>query len=105
MVQDQFLQRIKQSINDVCPDARIILFGSQARKTANENSDWDFLILLDTKKITTDIEKSIRHPLYRIEWETGQIISTLIKPAQQWENDAYKETELHKNIFNEGIEL
>lgn len=105
MSQKQFLQRIKQSITSVRPDARIILFGSQARNTAKSDSDWDFLILLNTKKITSDIEKAVRHPLYRIEWETGQIISTLIKPQQQWESNTYKQTELYKNIYNEGVEI
>lgn len=105
MVQNQFLQRIKQSIKNVRPDARIILFGSQARKTAKKSSDWDFLVLINTEKISSNLEKSIRHPLYRIEWETGQIISTLIKSAQLWESNTYKKTELYKNISNEGIEL
>jgi len=98
----QFLQKVKQSVKSQYPDAQVILFGSQARKQANSDSDWDFLILLNNYKISPEIEKSIRHPLYRLEWETGQIISTLIKPKAQWESETYKNTDLYKNILEEG---
>jgi len=101
--QNLFLQRIRQSVINQYPDAQIILFGSRVRNQATTNSDWDFLILLNTDAITSDIEKSVRHPLYRIEWETGQVISTLIKPANQWNSVRYQETELYKNIIDEGV--
>ena len=35
---------IKSKIQSKNPDAEIILFGSHARGTANQDSDWDILI-------------------------------------------------------------
>ncbi len=102
---EHLLQRVKQSVRSNYPDAQIILFGSRARNEASANSDWDFLVLLNTDNMTSEIEKSVRHPLYRIEWETGQLISTLIRPIKYWESALYKETELYKNVSKEGIKI
>ncbi len=42
---ETLLERVKTAIQDVVPDAEIILYGSRARGTAHPDSDWDFLIL------------------------------------------------------------
>ena len=41
------------------PDAQLILFGSQARNDAHEESDWDLLILLNDKYLQQDTITSI----------------------------------------------
>ena len=47
------IQALKRRI---LPNERVILFGSQARGDAREDSDWDLLVLLDKDKITYDDE-------------------------------------------------
>lgn len=45
----------------------------------------------------------IRHELYEIEWETGEIISSIIKSREDWNSNRYKVVPLHANIEHEGI--
>ncbi|MFH1004769.1 MAG: nucleotidyltransferase domain-containing protein [Bacteroidota bacterium] len=58
---------IKSKIQEKDPDADIILFGSHARGTANEYSDWDILILLKTSNVSRKIEQEYRHELFDVE--------------------------------------
>jgi hypothetical protein len=44
---EELLQRVRQAVRKVEPEADIILYGSHARGDAQAESDWDFLILLD----------------------------------------------------------
>lgn len=49
---EEILYAIKEVIAQVMPTgARMVLFGSQARNDASEDSDWDILILLDKEKL------------------------------------------------------
>ncbi|MBK9980810.1 MAG: nucleotidyltransferase domain-containing protein [Saprospiraceae bacterium] len=41
------LQLVKHEIKGIDPNAEVILFGSRARGDFREDSDWDFLILLN----------------------------------------------------------
>ncbi len=100
----EFLQRVKNTVLSVEPTAKVFLYGSRARGDWNEESDWDFLILTNQPKINYLIERSFRHPLYRIEWEVGEIISSVIYNSKEWEYK-YSITPLYQNIKKDGIEL
>ena len=41
MIDKAMMQRIKQNVLEVDPQAEVWLYGSRARGTANEESDWD----------------------------------------------------------------
>jgi predicted nucleotidyltransferase len=83
------------------PDAEIYLYGSRARGDAKPLSDWDLLILLNSKNIPFALETKI---MDEIELETGEIISPLIYPKEEW-NVKYRQTPLYENIKNESIRL
>ena len=104
MKRPQITNRLREIIHRVTPDAKIILFGSEARGDAQANSDIDLLILIDKDKITFNDQKRIAYPLYDVEIETGISISPLIFTRKQWENRSVK-TPFYLNIINEGIEL
>jgi predicted nucleotidyltransferase len=52
-----WLKKLKTELVEVEPTVELILYGSRARGTAKEDSDWDLLILTENKKITNEIEK------------------------------------------------
>jgi len=98
------IDRVKKSVHAIDPEAEIILYGSRARGTASEESDWDFLILtaisLDHKT-----KKRISRVLYEIEWETCEIISPLIHEKGYWQSPLNKVTPFYKNVTSQGISL
>ena len=103
-MRDIILSKVKKTVLQVEPSAEVILFGSRARNDFSKFSDWDFLVLVDGEINTARIDK-IRHLLYEIEWETGEVISTIVKSRQLWNNPDYRIVPLHKSVEREGILL
>lgn len=95
------LKRIKESVQENEPDAKVYLYGSRARDTAKSESDWDILILLKKDNITNQLEIKITDPLYEIEFETGEVISPMIYSEKEW-NTKYSVTSFYHNVMNEG---
>jgi len=100
----QILSRIKESISSREPNAEIFLYGSRARKDNRLDSDWDILVLMDKENISLSDEQSLRHPLYDIELDTGEIFSLLVYSKKDW-NNKLKVTPLYRNVQKEGIKL
>jgi len=86
---------------EIDPTADIILFGSRARGDEKPDSDWDIIILTDSKA-DLDTEKVFRHKLYDLELETGEAISTFVYNKHEW-NSRYRITPLYKNVTREGM--
>jgi len=86
------------------PDAEIYLYGSQARGDSKRLSDWDLLILLNSKNITFDIETKLMNDFYELELETGEIISPLVYSKIDWDSH-HGFTPIFENIQKEGIRL
>lgn len=104
MKREELLKQIRQTINEVEPDAEIILYGSQSRGDATQESDWDFLILVDGNVTDERIDR-IRHKLYEIEWESGKVISSVIRNREEWNSDLYQTMPFYKTVEQEGIRL
>ena len=64
----------------------------------------DILILIDTEKIEWKDSNKITNSLYDIEFDTGQIISPMVKSKREWYTK-YKITPFFKNVASEGIVL
>jgi len=101
---DVIISKILELSRKKYPDAEIYLYGSRARGDAKPLSDWDILILLNLKKIPFALETKIMDEFYEIELETGEILSPLIYPKEEW-NVKYRLTPLYENIKNESIRL
>lgn len=51
-LEDEVLKSIQKKAESIMPkDAKVILFGSRARRDAKADSDWDILVLLNKDKI------------------------------------------------------
>jgi len=104
MKKNNLAELIKKAVQKIEPDAEIFLYGSRSRGDNNADSDWDFLILLDGVLNDERIDK-LRHQLYELEWEYGEVISSIIRTRAQWNSPLFKAMPFYKNIERDGIRL
>jgi predicted nucleotidyltransferase len=104
MKRDELIEQIRQAIHEVELEAEIILYGSRSRGDAVSESDWDLLILVDGP-ISDERTDRIRHRLYEIEWESGEVISSIVRNREEWNSDLYQAMPFHQRVQQEGIRL
>ncbi|HRH60871.1 MAG TPA: nucleotidyltransferase domain-containing protein [Chitinophagaceae bacterium] len=97
---DTFLL-IKNKIGEVLPNAKVFLFGSRANDYANDESDWDILILTQDKPDNT-IKKLIHDILFPISVNIAAFIDTVIVSETDWNNDPSYYS-LHQSVSSEKI--
>ena len=104
MQRAELLERVKQAVYEVEPEADIVLYGSRARGDAQAESDWDFLILLDgvVDEARTD---AIRHRLYEIEWDCGEVLCSIVRSLQEWDWPLQQVTPFAKILREQGIRM
>ncbi|MBO6288235.1 MAG: nucleotidyltransferase domain-containing protein [Prevotella sp.] len=104
MRRTEVVNRIKEEAHKLAPRVQTILYGSEARGDAREDSDIDLLLLVDADRLTYSEKDEIIAPLYDIELDTGIVISTIVMPRKEWENRPFL-TPFQYNVNNEGIVL
>lgn len=100
----QIAHLISTRIKNKDPLADVILFGSHARGQANEESDWDILILIEAQKKTRKIEDKYRNEMFDLELELGEPISTIIYSKLDWET-RHIYSSLYQNIKRDGVKI
>ena len=86
------------------PDEKVILFGSQARGDAREDSDWDLLVLLnkDKRNYTEDYD-SYAYPFTELGLRHDALVSIQLFTVKDWERQ--KPSIFYRNVEQEGIEI
>jgi predicted nucleotidyltransferase len=102
IMEKEILRKVKEAVRTIEPDAEIYLYGSRSRQDARNDSDWDFLILVDGMIDTVRTDR-IRHVLYEIEWETGEVLSSIVRSHADWHGSRYQFIPLRINIEREGL--
>jgi predicted nucleotidyltransferase len=95
---------VKKQILLADPSATVTLFGSRARGDAENESDWDFLVLTqetDTESLSDKLRKIM---LREVELKHNVAVSLMVKNATLWQND-YAVTNIFESIKEEGILL
>ena len=101
---EQIFREIQALKRQILPNEKVILFGSQARGDAREDSDWDLLVLLNKeKKNFIEDSNKYAYPFSEIGFKYGKVIMAMIYTLKEWE--MRKPTPLYKNIAQDGIEI
>jgi uncharacterized protein len=95
------LSRIKASVKEIDPKAEVILYGSRARGDEQPDSDWDLLILVNSKA-DLNYEMVFRHKLFELELELEESFSVTVHNKNEWKLK-YWVTPLYQNITREGV--
>jgi len=97
----ELLKRCKAAINEILPDAEVILYGSRARGDARPDSDYDLLVLTD-QPADIDLEEKIRAAIFNFQLDYDVLLSVFAYNRSQWNSPLYRAMPFHKNIDSEG---
>ena len=99
----QILTEIQTLKRQLLPNERLILFGSQARGDAREDSDWDLLALINRdKKSFREDYNEYAYPFNEIGDKYGVCISVIIRNKKEWD---MRPSLLKYNVELEGVEI
>ncbi|MBQ7438717.1 MAG: nucleotidyltransferase domain-containing protein [Paludibacteraceae bacterium] len=100
----QFIGRLSRLGKKILPDtASLWLYGSRARKTAREDSDWDLLILLDEEKQKSTDFAQYAYPFTLMASAEDQMVIPQIYTKKQWRQMHF--TPFVKNVEQDKIVL
>ena len=99
----QIFQEIQTLKRQILPNEKVILFGSQARGDARPDSDWDLILIVNSKSTSLDDEIKYSYPFTKLGWTYNTDFNVLLYSKNDWEKRNF--LPFYKNVVNEGIEI
>ncbi len=96
---DEFVTQVRNTFKERAQ--RIILYGSRARGDAEEESDYDFLVLFEP--FCDGDKKKLREIGFEISLNHAVVITAFAAELSDFTEDRY--FYFHENVCKEGIEL
>lgn len=88
---------LKQTAQESVPKGTDVwLYGSRARGDADDDSDWDLLIILDKPLIETDDFGRFGYPFVVMGWKYGADVSPQLYTKTEWNSRSF--TPYFKNV-------
>ena len=100
----QMTNMIKQNVHEVEPSAKVLLYGSRARGEANQDSDWDILVLSEKDNLTFKEEEQFMDHICDVIVNTGQAIQLFAYGTKDWHQN-HSITPFYKSVQSEAILL
>lgn len=100
---DNIIKFIKETVHSHDDTAKVLLFGSRARNTARQDSDWDVIVVVDKDRIGMAEYSEYAYPLYSAGLDMGCEINVVVYTKKQWEQG--RPTMFRHNVIEEGIVL
>ncbi len=98
------LMKCRSVIKSIEPAADLILYGSRARGDAEQESDYDLLILTEGEA-SLEREDFFRRQLFPIELDTGAVLTVILISHNDWNSALYSAMPFYKNIKRDGVVL
>ena len=101
---ESILANIKQLAGEVIPEGGMaLLYGSRARGTAHEGSDWDVLLILNKDVLTQSDYDAVSYPFVLLGCELNEEINPIMYTAKEWQS--YLATPFYENVQQDAVNL
>lgn len=98
------LFKLTETAQNVVPKGgQVWLYGSRARGTEREDSDWDLLILIDKDEIDSRDEDNISYPFVEMGWKSSASVNPLLYSYKQWQERSF--TDFYMNVDNDKVRI